>query len=278
MISNAVSPSTSITIEEPYVIEARYKKSFLINVWTPYGSVSGGGFYDEGDIAEIRVNSNEVISEPGKVKKIFSSWDTRGAKIMDFSSEGSSSLESPSRANIMVVVDQPRNITAKWNDKYYLDIRSPEGEVKGVGWYDPGSVVPISVIKPSEPPGMWAKYSFVGWSGAIESKNPSAKLIMGGPRSVVAEWETDNSPGIINGLILGGLGVAGYFIYTKTKNRGGGLAHIINTKSQGFSFDRRKLDSFIGKKSDVSFGGIVKTETLPKKKPSIIDWLMGNDK
>ncbi|MDH3278231.1 MAG: hypothetical protein OEM21_09060 [Nitrosopumilus sp.] len=278
IISNTVSPSTSISIQNPYIIEARYTKSYLINAWTPYGSISGSGFYDEGDIAEIKVVSNEVIVKPGQIKKTFNGWDTRGAKIMDFSSEGSQSLEDITRPNLMVVADAPRNVTAQWTDQYYLNVRSSQGDVKGSGWYQPGSVVPISVSNPTQPPGMWSSYSFVGWSGDIESQSPTAKVIMSGPRSVVAEWQVDNTPGIINGIILGALGIAGYFVYTKTKNRGGSMTNIINTKKDGFSFDRRSLDSLIGKKTEPKFGGTAQTQTMPQKKFSIIDWLMGNDK
>ena len=277
IISNPVSPSTSITIQDPFVIEARYTKSYLINAWTPYGSVSGAGFYDEGDIAEIKVTSNEVIVQPNRIKKTFAGWDTRGAKIMDFSSEGNAGQASV-LPNLMVVADQPRNVTAKWNDQYYLNVRSSEGEVKGTGWYQPGSVVPISVRNPTEPPSMWSSYAFAGWSGDIDTTTPSAKVIMSGPKSVVAEWKVDNSPGIINGIILGALGIAGYFIYTKTKSRGGTMTHIINTKKDGFSFDRRNLDSFIGKRMEPKFGGGAQSQTMPQKKFNIIDWLMGNDK
>jgi len=105
----------------------------------------------------------------------------------------------------------------------------------------------------------------------------SAKIIMSGPKLIVAEWEIDNSPGIINGSILAGIAIAGFFTYTKTKNRVG-LAHIIDIKKNDMPFYRRGLASLVGKKSKPQFGGSPKTETLPAKKFSIIDWLMGNDK
>lgn len=278
IISNTVSPSTSISIQSPYIIEARYTKSYLINAWTPYGSVSGGGFYDDGEVAEISVVSNEVIVKPGQIKKTFNGWDTRGAKVLDFSSEGSPGIGDLVNPKVMIVADQPRNVTAQWTDQYYLNVRSSQGDVKGSGWYQPGSVVPISVSNPTQPPGMWSSYSFVGWSGDIDDTSPTARVIMAGPRSVVAEWEVDNTPGIINGIILGALGIAGYFVYSKTKNRGGSMTNIISTKKDSFSFDRRNLDSLIGKRAEPQFGGNPQPQTMPQKKFSIIDWLMGNDK
>jgi len=276
IISNTISPSTTITIENPYIIEARYAKSYLINAWSEYGSISGGGFYDAGDIAEIKIITNEVIVEPGKIKKVFSGWNTYGANIMDFSSE-SKSLEKVARSNLLVVVDQPRNVTTQWKNQYYLDIRSSEGEVEGAGWYDPGTYVPITAKNPVKSPSMWSTYSFVGWSGDIDNTSNNAKIIMSGPKLIVAEWEIDNTPGIINGAILAGIGIAGFFTYAKTKNRVG-LAHIIDTKRNDMPFYRRGLASLVGKKSKPKFGGSAKTETLPVKKFSIFDWLMGNDK
>ena len=276
IISNTVSPSTSISIQNPYIIEARYTKSYLINAWTPYGSISGSGFYDAGDVAEIKVLSNEIIVKPGQIKKVFHGWDTQNAKIMEFNNPGSPVLGQV--PNLMVVADAPRNVTAKWTDQYYLNVRSTQGDVKGSGWYQPGAVVPISVSNPTQPAGVWSSYSFAGWSGDIDATKPGAKVIMAGPRSVVAEWEVDNSPGIINGIILGALGIAGYFVYAKTKNRGGSLTHIINTKKDGFSFDRRNLDSLIGQKIEPKFGGGTQSQTMPQKKFSLVDWLMGNDK
>jgi len=281
IISNALSPSTTITVDNPFIIEARYKKSYLVNVWSPFGSTSGAGFYDEGDIAEIRVNNKEVITEPGKVKKIFSGWDTGGSRVMDFSSSETNSLVSPpGRFNLMVIVDQPSNITAQWTSQYYLDIRSPEGQVSGAGWYIPGSLVPISVKKPTQPPGMWSTYAFKGWSGDIESNSPTTKIIMNQPRSVVAEWDTDNSPGIVNGIILGGVGVVGFFIYKKIKKNGKfAIGNIGGGKRSDLPFERRSLGCVIGKKESKTSitSQNNKQETLPRKKSSIINWLMGND-
>jgi len=124
---------------------------------------------------------------------------------------------------------------------------------------------------------MWSSYSFVGWSGDIDNTSNNAKIIMSGPKLIVAEWEIDNTPGIINGSILAGIGIAGFFTYAKTKNRVG-LAHIIDTKRNDMPFYRRGLASLVGKKSKPKFGGNPKKETLPVKKFSIFDWLMGNDK
>jgi len=135
IIPNAHEPSTTITMEEPYVIEANYKKAFLVNVWTPYGAAVGGGFHPEGSTAEISIDQTEVMVSPNKVKKIFSGWDPHGARIMDFTAE-ETELESVGATgiqNVLVFVDAPTNVTAKWQTQYYLNVQSTEGTVEGTG-------------------------------------------------------------------------------------------------------------------------------------------------
>jgi hypothetical protein len=281
VISNSLSSSTSVVIDSSYIIEARYKKSFLLNVWSPYGTPSGGGFYDEGAVADVRINQNELVVVPGKEKKIFGGWSTSGGEILDFNSSEAKSLDSPkSNSNIQVIVSSPMNVTAKWNSQYFVDAKSSSGTVTGAGWYDPGTLVPISVKMPSQPPGMWTTYSFEGWSGDIESKSPSTKIIVNGPKSLIAEWREDSTPGIINGLILAGVGVTGFFIYNKTR-KSGRFNSAIKSKHGNYPGDRRGIDAVLQHdKSKIDIppkNSFQQDIRLPKKK-SMYDWLMGNDK
>jgi|CXWL01.1.fsa_nt_gi hypothetical protein len=281
VISNSLSPSTSVLVDSSYIIEARYKKSFLLNVWSPYGAPVGGGFYDEGKVADVRINQNELVVVPGKEKKIFGGWNTAGGEVLDFNPSKTKSLDAPQiNSNLQVIVSSPMNVTAKWNSQYYVDVKSSSGTVTGAGWYDPGTLVPISVKMPSQPPGMWTTYSFVGWSGDIDSTATSTKIIVSGPKSVIAEWREDSTPGIINGLILAGVGVTGFFIFNKTR-KSGRFSSPLKSKYGDYPGDRRGIDSML--QHDKSNTSIPQKNTyqqdirLPKKK-SVYDWLMGNDK
>jgi hypothetical protein len=282
VISNALSPTTTITIDAPFIIEARYKKSYLVNVWSPYGTTSGGGFYNEGEVAEARVTQNEVIVEPNRVKKVFSGWNTAGASVMKFDSDVKSSADAPvpQNSNLMVIVDKPVNVTANWKTQYYLDVRSSEGTVTGAGWYNPGTLVPVSVKKPSQPAGMWSTYSFIGWSGDINpTTSMNTKVILNEPKSLVADWEVDNSPGIINGLILGGAGATGFVIFIKTKKKHKFEFGDFFKKPRYdlYREDRRGLDELMGERAraDAAADGYPFAKT-PRKK-SFVDWLMGRD-
>jgi hypothetical protein len=279
VISNGLSPSTSVVIDSSYIIEARYKKSFLLNVWSPYGTPAGSGFYDEGAVADVRINQNELVIVPGKEKKIFGGWDTKGGEILDFNPQPNS-LESPQQnSNLQVIMTSPMNVTAKWNSQYYVDAKSSSGTVTGAGWYDPGTLVPISVKIPSQPPGMWTTYSFVGWSGDIDSTSPTAKIIVNGPKSVIAEWREDSTPGIINGVILVGVGVAGFFIFNKTR-KSGRFNSSLKSKYGDYPGDRRGIDAVLQhnkSSSNIPKNTYQQDMRLPKKK-SMYDWLMGNEK
>ena len=66
-------------MDDPYTIKAQYKKSFKVNVWTPFGKALGGGFYEKGDVAEIHVQKTEVIVEQNKIRKIFTGWNSGAA-------------------------------------------------------------------------------------------------------------------------------------------------------------------------------------------------------
>jgi len=281
VISNSLSPTTTITIDSPYIIEARYKKSYLVNVWSPYGTTSGSGFYDEGQVAQIKIMQSEVVVEPNRVKKVFSNWNTGSASVMRFDSGvDSPSLEERSNdSNLMITVNKPINVTASWNTQYYLDVKSSEGVVTGAGWYSPGTVVPVSVKKPSQPAGMWSTYSFIGWSGDITpTTSPNVKVILDEPKLLIAEFDVDNTPSLINGLILGGVGTVAFVIFTKTK------------KSRKFEFDlfkrprydpynneRPSLDELIGERDKLDGAEVGSNYPHSIRKKSIIDWLMGRE-
>jgi len=185
IIPNAHSPSTTITIEEPYVIEAVYKESYRVNVWSQYGSPAGAGFYKSGEIAEISVGQDKIIVSPNKERKVFSGWNTFGAKTMNpggtLSSPGSTVAQ-----NLLVLVDKPLNITTNWKTQYYLDVQSQEGRVKGAGWYDLGRMVPFSVDQANTPPGMWSVVVFDKWTGDVASDKTSDRIILSCPTEISA--------------------------------------------------------------------------------------------
>jgi len=183
-------------VNEPYVIEANYKKSFLVNVWTSYGSAVGGGFYDDGSVAEINMQKTQVVVDPNKVRKVFAGWETHGARIMNVESSDSSADEHLllGNQNLLVLVNKPVNVTTNWKTQYHLNVISPEGKPSGEGWYDIGKVVNFGVSGRTTPPGIWTASTFDRWAGDTDSTKLRDRVIMNEPKTVIAEWREDNTP------------------------------------------------------------------------------------
>jgi len=276
IIPNSHLPATTVTMIEPYVIQAVYKKAYLVNVWTPFGSAIGAGYYPEGDIAEIGISATEVVVDPNKIKKIFSGWDSGSARTMSFNSEDPELAESDFAGvlNLQVFVDKPTNVTAKWKTQYYLNVESAEGTVEGSGWYDVGKFVPIAAKIPSVPAGIWSTQVFDKWEGDIDSDSMKTRILMNGPKTVLADWREDNTPGIINSIVLGGVAVVGFVIYTKSR---GGTLSLHNGKNKSSKLQEKPFENFFNTRSR-SFESSEKTDSIisnVKGGKSILDWLFG---
>ena len=274
IIPNAQSSSTTITMAEPYVIEAEYKKSFLVNVWTPYGSPVGAGFYDQGQVAEISLGQTQIDVQPNAVRKIFSGWDTHGARVMDLSADepDMQGLGTGLGQNLLVFVDEPVNVTANWKSQYYLDVQTTEGKAKGEGWYDIGRLVPISIEQRSVPAGMWSSKTFDKWIGDVEGEEINQRILMNGPKVAIAEWRSDDSPGIINGIILAGVaGIAGV-VYAKTRKskvfENGKIKNGLNGATKSF-------DKFFALRKQGVDPNVPEFYEKPKGKKAVLDWLLG---
>ena len=110
----------------------------------------------------------------------------------------------------MVFADRPLNVTANWKTQYYLAVESVEGGmVTGTGWYDVGKLARISIQTTSIPEGFWSSNNFDRWIGDYEGDSAYATVIVNKPKTVIAEWKQDSTPGIYNSLILAGLAAAG---------------------------------------------------------------------
>jgi len=275
IIPNAHEPSTTIIMNEPYVIEAKYKKAYLVNVWTPYGTAVGSGFYPEGSTAEISMDGSEIIVEPNRVKKVFSDWNTYGARTVSFGSE--SEFEDASLVgvqNLLIMVYGPTNVTANWKTQYYLDVQSSEGKAEGSGWYDYGRLIPISAKMPSTPPGVWSSISFDKWQGDYDGDTPNGRVIMNEPKTVIAEWKEDKTPGIFNSIILAAVGGVAILIYNKTRP---GKLNFKRVKKPVTSTEQGDFDKFFNTRTR-SFDTSQQSPLVPSKPKGIqkiIDWLFG---
>ena len=275
VIPNSHSASTTITLEDPYLIEAQYKKSYKINVWTPFSSGVGGGFHEDGTVVEIRVQKTEVIVEPKQIRKIFTGWNTGNARTMDLGT--AAELDPTGKLiggeNLLIFADKPLNVTAKWKTQYFLDAKSPVGMITGAGWYDIGKLARVSVQGPSGPENFWTTNVFDRWIGDHEGDSTHETVIMNKPKTMIAEWKQDSTPGIYNSLILAGVAIGGIVVFSKTRHR---ISFHKNVKElideskpfeKFFTLRKPKSDS----ENNPSF------YKKPKKKKALKDWLLGKN-
>jgi len=269
LIPNAQEPSTTIAVDQPYVVEATYKESYRVNVWSPFGNPIGSGFYTDSEIAEITLPENEIVVSPNKEKKIFVGWNTYGARTMTPELGAEEDTKNIGNQNLLVLVDHPLNVTANWKSMYYVDVQTPYLKATGSGWYELGQLVPIAIQQRSTPPGMWSSNTFSGWSGDISGDNINARVIVNGPKSIVAEWKEDNTPGIINGIILAGIGGVAAVVYKKTH------FNLKNNKEHNGT-QKLSFDKFFSMKKPAA-----PAEDTPafytQKKKSVVDWLLDRD-
>jgi hypothetical protein len=151
-------------------------------------------------------------------------------------------------------------------------VQTTQGKVKGAGWYDIGRMVPISVEDRTAPAGLWSSHTFDKWSGDIDSTSPNDRVLMNGPKNVVAEWKVDNTPGITNGIILAAVAGIGAVVYTKTRKSN--LLNNNHIKNDLASLKQNSFDKFFALRNNAS-PETPSFYTKPPMKKSILDWLLG---
>jgi hypothetical protein len=72
---------------------------------------------------------------------------------------------------------------------YYLRVISDYGDPQGEGWYDSGSIAAFSVTSPVGTAAM--RHVFTNWSGDSAATTPAANILMGGSKTVIANWRTE---------------------------------------------------------------------------------------
>jgi len=100
-------------------------------------------------------------------------------------------------ASKSVKVTQSATYVAKLKAEYLLTVNSPYGNPQGAGWLEKGSLATFSVASPSRAEGLLGmlggEYVFDHWSGDSTVTTSSASVVMDGPKTVTAEWRTDNT-------------------------------------------------------------------------------------
>jgi hypothetical protein len=155
---------------------ANWKTQYYLATSTPYGTVSGTGWYDSGASASVAV-SPSTITESADIRRVFAYW-----------SGDASGTSSPSNA---ITMDSPKTAIANWKTQYHLNISANFGSVSpSSGWYDAGSKVDISATAPTA--GEGEQYVWSGWTGTgagnYTGTGTSVQVTMNSAVTEVASW------------------------------------------------------------------------------------------
>ena len=167
--------------------------------------------------ANVPISLDGVPYASGQLPKVFT-WDTGSTHTLrvDKMILGESGVryvfiqwsDSSKDASRSITATQSSNLTATFKTQYELKVVSDFGDPQGSGWYDAGSTATISVTSPQPETGLFGslggKTTFQTWIGD-STESTTANIVMDGPKTVHAEWTTDNS---MPYMILGGIGVA----------------------------------------------------------------------
>ena len=169
----------SVTMNAAKTVTAVYQLQYYLSLNTQPSNVpplQGSGWFNASTSTVISIPSQVVPGNSGS-QLAFSGWTVDGG----MSQTGSS---------LTVQMNAPHTVIAQYNQQYYLTVSSNQGSVSGQGWYDAGSTAQISASTPPSP-SYGINMVFNGWQGGIQSSSQSTTILMDGPKSVTATWNTD---------------------------------------------------------------------------------------
>ncbi len=152
------SNSSSVFVSGNISETALWNVQYYVNASSPYGTVSGNGWYSPGTIAAVSINTSIVNLSRG-TREVFSGW-----------SNGATS------ESIDIVVNKPEEVAALWNRQYFLGLSTPYGAARGAGWYNSGSRVNISLSQDYFNQTEYGRIAFYSWSGVYNQS--SAQILL----------------------------------------------------------------------------------------------------
>jgi uncharacterized repeat protein (TIGR02543 family) len=169
-------------MDAPRTVDAAWVTEHELTVVSPHGTPVGQGWYKAKAIAPFSISPTVATGSAG-TRYAFSGWT------------GDSNATSDSAT---VVMDGPRMVIALWQTQHELTVISPHGTVAGAGWYSAGSAAPFSIspLLVDGPTG--TRHAFRRWAGDSTATSGSAIVVMDGPRTATAVWETEHELTIVS--------------------------------------------------------------------------------
>lgn len=204
------SLSGSVTMDGSKTVTAVYQLQYLLTVSVQPSnapSPQGSAWYNAGDSASLSVPSQTVGGNDG-TRMAFVGWSVDG--------------NSQVTPTLNLQMNGPHTVVAQYKQQFYLTIATDQGAPSGQGWYDAGTYAAVNVSTPPSP-SYGVNMVFNGWQGGVESPTgQSTRVLMDGPKTVVATWRTDSTLLYATiGAVLLAILVAGASFYSTSQRKRG---------------------------------------------------------
>lgn len=170
--------SNPMLMDAPKTATTSWQLQWYLTVSSPYGVVTGDGWYDDGSQAFAGLDTDVYVVTPNAERFVFTNWggDASGANYAQSDA---------------ILMDSPKTASALWTQQYYLLVDSAYAMTSGEGWYDQmapayaGLDTDIWVTIPNQ-----ERFVFLQWSGDATGGDylQSDPITMDGPKMAQAEW------------------------------------------------------------------------------------------
>ncbi len=173
--------------------------------FTPESPTQDNWFDLDSKISVVVPKGSEV--EEGKVRKAITGWSLDKTKMQVVLNDDTEFFNSPT-----IQMSNFHTVDFTTQTQYKLDVLSQFGTTTGTGWYNKGSEVTVSVVPPGD---VLIRNVVDHWEGPdVESSGNTATLVINGPTTVQAIWNTDYTLLILVILIPAGVG---FYFFRKRK-------------------------------------------------------------
>jgi hypothetical protein len=152
-LTGVTGPASPITVNSDTDLTGNYTIQYRLSVSSPFGTVTGEGWYEEGSVAYAALNVG-IIDHGDGTRHAFAFW-SGDASGTDYSQSSPISMNAPKSA------------VANWKIQYQLTLTTTPASITspaGAGWYDLGDNAPISTTAFVDIIPGSSRYRFNGWT------------------------------------------------------------------------------------------------------------------
>lgn len=179
-----------------------YTTQYYLSVSTdPTGITTtiGSDWYAVGASASIAPAQKEITGDTPGTKHEFTTWTVDNAPRSD--------------NGFNIQMNAPHKVVAKYDTYYLLTLNTPYGDTSGAGWQKAGKTAYFSI---NTQIGFGVQQVFVGWTGDYTGDEPQGSVVMSGPKTISAAWQTSyNQLGLIAAVLI----IMAFFIAMVLRSR-----------------------------------------------------------